>query len=273
MTTDERKAGAESDTQSGEGIPPPEAVDPRGPDAGPISRQRLLFTTVGSTGLAFLIMGGLAGFVWVIVEVNPRFEFALSLLLLVAVLLFVTALTVMAAGYRALGLAHDTHALGLPEGSVRAILALMLVFLFFVAVLFLFGTLSFHESSQLEDVPLAQYNQLLSADRVLASVQTESAPEPLYDVTIATGPGQAAEDMAETLVTLLGTLVTAVAAFYFGANVAVSASRGWPLSAREESARRQGFPPQAAPPAEGDAAGTAAAGAGQPQAPEARVEE
>ena len=190
-----------------------------------------------------------------------------------AVLLFVTALTVMAAGYRALGLAHYKHALGLPEGSVRAILALMLVFLFFVAVLFLFGTLSFQESSQLEDVPQAQYNQLLTADRVLASVQTEGAPEPLYDVTLTTGAGQAAEDMAETLVTLLGTLVTAVAAFYFGANVAVSASRGWPPSAREESARRQGLPPPPTVTAEGDAQGAAAADTGPAQTTDARIEE
>lgn len=204
-----------------------------------------------------VIVGGV---VWANSE-DQGAEIVLPLLLLAAVALFITALTVMAGVFTSLGLTSPEHALGLPEGSVRAILALMLVFLFFVASLFLFGRVSLGRTGLLEGVPQAQYEQLLGRNVVLDSYRDSEFGAPAT-YTIATrddvtGP---ATDMAQNLLTLLGTLVTAVTAFYFGANVAISARQGYPQ------------PPEAGTAAQQDAAVPVAANVEEPLDENARDE-
>jgi hypothetical protein len=98
----------------------------------------------------------------------------LPLLALSSVLLLLAALLVFTTLIHLIGLSDSKSALGLPEGSVRALLALALLGLFSVM-----------------------------ASSVL--------PGP-------TGPGQPPDDFAKQMLTLVGTLMTAVISFYFGSS-------------------------------------------------------
>lgn len=98
-------------------------------------------------------------------------EYGLPILALLSVLLLLGALLIFTTLIHTIGLSDKNFALGLPDGSVRALLALALVGLF--AVL---------------------------ASSVLVSKPT---PAPL-------------DDFGKQMLTLVGTLMTAVISFYFG---------------------------------------------------------
>src|SRR5580692_3877287 len=57
---------------------------------------------------------------------------------------FVVALVAVPAAFKGLRLAQATEAMGLPDGSVRAIIALSLVFLFAVVPIYLFDRVAGH---------------------------------------------------------------------------------------------------------------------------------
>lgn len=140
-----------------------------------------------------LALGGGALVAFVLVWVLWRFAGAtetpvgLSLIVLVGVITLLIVISLVTFTYSVLGLASPKEALGLPDGSVRAIIALMLLVLFSLVSIYL-------------------YNNVAHLDPKL--------------------PGyQGALDLAKQLITLLGTLVTAVASFYFGANAVSSAHK------------------------------------------------
>lgn len=135
-----------------------------------------------------LAIGGGALVVFVLVWVLVKFTgadasstVALPLLVIVGVIVLLIVVGLVTFIFSVLGLASPTEALGLPDGSVRSIIALMLLVLFSILSLFLYNSM-------------------------------------------ATGKvDPAAADIAKQLVVLLGTLVTAVASFYFGTNAVSSA--------------------------------------------------
>lgn len=111
---------------------------------------------------------------------------------------------------------EGAYALGLPEGSVRAVLALALVLVFAIMSVFLFDQLE-RPSGRLSTGLTAEQVGLLAPGRVL-SLEPEPSTDPqTFSVTLSSAdPG--ASQLAQQLVTVLATLVTAVAAFYFGAS-------------------------------------------------------
>jgi hypothetical protein len=109
----------------------------------------------------------------------------LPLLAIAGVAVLFGSLALVAISFSTFGLADKTQALGLPEGSVRAFIALALVVVFAIVAFSVYGDLS--------------------------QIEAGKTPNP------------AAIDFAKQLLTLVGTLVTAVASFYFGAATATSA--------------------------------------------------
>jgi hypothetical protein len=121
-----------------------------------------------------------------------------------------------------LALADRRYAMGLPEGSIRAILALMLVLLFGVVSVFLVGSAERSGGGrQLDNLTVAQVDAL-PQDQVLS--RTESpAGSGVYDVVMTAAPNAAFDDLSKQLLTTLATLVVAIAAFYFGASTVTNA--------------------------------------------------
>ncbi len=133
---------------------------------------------------AIVVTGaGAAGALWLLdrLGVNET-AVRLPVLLIISVMGLLLAIAVLVAAFRTFELANPREALGLPEGSVRAMIALMLILLFAIATLYIYGTIT-----------------------------------------------PANSDVGKQLITTLGTLVVAVAAFYFGSKAVqagISATKG-----------------------------------------------
>jgi hypothetical protein len=146
--------------------------------------------------IAVLLVGAILGASGWLLITNPKSgenaAVVLPLLTIGGLLSLLIVLALVSVFFQTLGLANKEQALALPEGSVRAVIALGLIVLFAILAIYLYGSIS---------------------------------------VRAAGATNQVADDFAKQLLTIMGTLVTAVASFYFGANTVASAHK----AAREAS--------------------------------------
>lgn len=124
----------------------------------------------------------------------PRPEIFIGVLIVFGVGVLLVLLMIMTISFASLNLTDSKQALGLPEGSIRAMIALILLLVFIIMGIYLFNTAGFEWTITDEGERFAQI----------------------------TDEG---ERLAQQLITTIGTLVVAVAGFYFGAS-AVSAAHG-----------------------------------------------
>jgi TRAP-type C4-dicarboxylate transport system permease small subunit len=110
----------------------------------------------------------------------------LPLLAIASVSVLFASLALVSISFATFELSDKTQSLGLPDGSIRAFIALALVVVFAIVAFSVYGDLA-------------------------TPVDAGKVHDP------------AAVDFAKQLLTLTGTLVTAVASFYFGAKTATSA--------------------------------------------------
>jgi len=137
----------------------------------------------------------------------------------VALLLSLALLVVV---LRNLGLTDPRFAVALPEGSIRAVIALLLVLLFFIASVFLYSNGRRDTGTVLDPVPRATVDAI--PPETLVSVEPSTIDKTMLRV-VRHADTAASDDLANKLLTTISTLVVAVAAFYFGANSVQSASR------------------------------------------------
>lgn len=190
-------------------------------------------------GLALVILWGILQSGYGLGRIPPTYqdtaEIALPVLAIVGAVGLLASLAFLAGAFAALGLADKSRALGLPEGSVRALIALLLLTFFVITAVFLYRQVRL----PLKGVETAQYTGI-SEERLaqipleqLISVQARTEGEAeaqtkVYDVTRrlpAIYPNEASERFAEQILTAISTLVASIAAFYFGVQ-SVAAARG-----------------------------------------------
>ncbi len=131
-------------------------------------------------GFAILLFVALFGLSFA-VSYAPN-EVKLPIIAIAGVLLLLGALAVVSVAFSLFELSDKTQALGLPEGSIRAVIALSLIVLFAIFSVYLYSSL------------------------------------------IGQSPSSPNADFAKQLLVLIGTLVTAVASFYFGSRASASAA-------------------------------------------------
>jgi hypothetical protein len=156
-------------------------------------------------------------------------EISLTILVVTAVLAFLAMLATVTAILDALGLANDKYALGMPEGSIRAVIALSLLLIFVIASLYLYSSLE--PSNWAQGLEKEQFEAFLekNPERVLDFASYERGGKTLYNVRLKTERNQASVQYANQMLTLVGTLVGAVSGFYFGTrSVAVARGMGAP---------------------------------------------
>jgi hypothetical protein len=200
--------------------------------------------------------------VWKGFPSNPNMEIiphylVLSQIVLVGLALTVVFMALLAIIYSVMGVDDPKQALGLPDGSVRALLAFSLVLIFVCLAAFLFGevnknnqpaegkTLTPVTETQLADLKtnfvvaseLAKdqttgkflYEQVAARDGKAGSdgkVPTVDDPKhPLYAVTYYPKGNKDAEDFAKQIFTTLATVFVSVVSFYFGSSVTASAAK------------------------------------------------
>jgi hypothetical protein len=146
-------------------------------------------------------------------------KFGLPTLALGGVLVLLAALLVFTTLMNVVGLSDKTQALGLPEGSVRAIIALALVGLFAILASAFLNPVEHRQATQIADVAAfrkdhPQATEITVTPEPKPADATATTPQTFtvdYSVT------SVVDDFSKQMMTLIGTLMTAVISFYFGA--------------------------------------------------------
>lgn len=145
------------------------------------------------------------------------------IILFVGVIL--TLMFIIAAGFSSLKLSDTTQAMGMPEGTIRALIAIFLIVVFVGIGIFIFRIIAIPpDTVTLPGLTKEQIAEL-ARDNIIAEIQQNTQDPATYDVVIRSSISQEGLQLAQQLVSILGTLVVAVAGFYFGAR-AVAAARG-----------------------------------------------
>lgn len=110
-----------------------------------------------------------------------------------------------------LGLYDKKKALGLPAGSIRAVIAAGLIALFVIFTIYYFQVIA-NPTHILRGITQAQLGNI-AADQIITSYPD---PNGTYTVVLQGSSNQASTDIAKQVLTTLSTLVVAVSAFYFG---------------------------------------------------------
>ncbi len=155
----------------------------------------------------------------------------LPLLTITGVLALLVALALVSVAFSLMDLSDKSEALGLPAGSIRAVLALALVLIFAILTIFLYSDMAApptKDLSAISGLTSAQAKALSSTVKVVyekaeqKSTDPKADPkaDPTFTVYFREPRNPAAEDFAKQVLVLIGTLVTSVTSFYFGSKAA-----------------------------------------------------
>ena len=187
-----------------------------------------------------------------------------TLVVIASVIGLLAVLMMTALAFSSVKLSDSTQALGLPEGSVRAVIALSLIVIFVIVVVFLFGHLqpqiypmSHLTEDQIKAIPgnliagdkrseedlkrkeaaalRAKAADLTKAQKIEDANKAQEAAagkdseaetaKGLYTIDRIVEPTRGSEDFAKQIITTISTLVVSIAAFYFGSTTAISAAK------------------------------------------------
>lgn len=140
------------------------------------------------------------------------------LILVAGVVALVLVLAVLVGLFKRMGLTDSRYALGLPSGSISAIIALMLILVF--AMLSVLVQVNVGYDIRVVTVTRAQADQI-SGVEVLA----RSCTGDVCTVERRLEKSPASVDIGKQLVTTVSTLVVAISAFYFGSVQTANAAR------------------------------------------------
>jgi hypothetical protein len=161
----------------------------------------------------------------------------LPLLAIGGVIVLILMLTVVAMVFSILDLTNKQQALGLPEGSIRAVIALSLIVLFAILSVFLYQGVSRGPINTIERLTETERSQFIQNHPTARDIQSvaikdkdgnpvkNAKGEDLFNVSYGGAPNTTADDFAKQLLVLLGTLMTAVTSFYLGAGTATTAAQ------------------------------------------------
>jgi hypothetical protein len=171
----------------------------------------------------------------------------LALLAIGGVVVLILLLTAVAMVFQILGLTNNTQAMGLPEGSIRAVIALSLIVLFAILSVFLYQGVSTGPRNVIERLPNSERVQFIREHTTAQDIRSDllkdgkgdplksaDGKEDLYNLSYRS-TNATADDFAKQMLVLLGTLMTAVTSFYLGAGTATSAKKVGETTAKESA--------------------------------------
>ena len=144
-----------------------------------------------------------------------RPEVVLPILLVAGLIALVMTLAILVGTFSIFGLNQQGAAFGVPEGTLQAVIAMMIIMIFAITSLYLNASLD-TKTVVLTGITQAQLSAI-PADELVSSARQEPGTD-LFDVTrIVKNQSTVQEDFAKQLLTTLSTLVVAIVGFYFGA--------------------------------------------------------
>ncbi len=190
------------------------------------------------------------------------YEVGLPLLAIIGVICLLAVLTFVSVAFSSMDLADKTQALALPDGSVRAVIALSLIVIFAITSIYFYTHIADRPVIETEfqtKVESDNFARSLQPGELVAQrgpappAQAPAAPDPRpFKVLFRASGNQSSDDFAKQVLTMIGTLVTAVSSFYFGSKAAAGGSKS-------------AAPPAATPPLPKSVAPTSAKKGGDPQ--------
>lgn len=184
---------------------------------------------IGLSVLSVVITGGIIWIMtWLVRKENERLfmpEITLPIMIVASLAVLVTILAILSAVMGGLGMSDSRYALGMPEGSIRAVIALSLILIFIVSALYLYNAIEY-TSDLSQGLPESQFNTLLEQqpERVAYFQARTVGDTTVYDVKLRNEVGETSRNFATQILTIVGTLVGAVSGFYFG-NKSLSTAR------------------------------------------------
>lgn len=136
----------------------------------------------------------------------------LPLMVLFGVISFLGALTIAASVLNFYGLSNPLEALGLPSGSVRALIALSLILIFALMVIFMANNLD-----------VGGFEEFPANSTVVFEGKEYTSGNGTMEIFV--GPSKAAVDFSMQVLTTVSTLVVALAGFYFGTRSVAQAQK------------------------------------------------
>jgi preprotein translocase subunit SecG len=190
---------------------------------------------LGTTGAAVILVVTLVVLGGIFVSLEPLAKWVLelnSVVLLIAG--FVTVTLILYLGtilMTALGMRTPGEALGMPPGSIRALIAMVLILIFAIIGVVVLQQSSVHDVYTSTGVTQTQIDAIRAGGGTVLQ-QDLIAPEPgaspgdaIYTVKIRPAVTPEEHDFALQLLTTVSTLVVAVAGFYFGSRNVEAADR------------------------------------------------
>lgn len=151
-------------------------------------------------------------------------ELALPLMMVLGIVAMVAVIALLTTIISALGLGNNRFAFGLPEGSVRAVIALGLLMIFVSLSVYLMGEIDKQgfRSTNLNETQLTYLQESSPGSIVALNCSQDEAS--LCQATILVDRSQESRDLAKQILTSLITLLAAVSSFYFGSRASSSYS-------------------------------------------------
>jgi amino acid transporter len=98
---------------------------------------------IGAAVLAIVLLAAILLLAtWLLNQLGAETWLSLPVLAILGMLLLLTTLAAVSVAFGHFGLSDKSQALALPEGSIRAVIALSLVIIFAILTVFLYGTLA-----------------------------------------------------------------------------------------------------------------------------------
>jgi hypothetical protein len=142
-------------------------------------------------------------------------EVGLPILLVAGLIALVAALAILVGTFSIFGLSNPSAAFGVPEGTLQAVIAMMIIMIFAITSLYLNASL---KATTFKSTNISQQQLAAIPASQIRSIKAHKAPDgtTVYNVDRAVA-NSVGEDFAKQLLTTLSTLVVAIVGFYFGA--------------------------------------------------------
>lgn len=156
-------------------------------------------------------------------------------IIIIAIVVSVLTFTVASAVFAALGKSNNYSALGMPDGSIRALIALSLITLFFILASQIYSRVSSASIGKLERMTEESIKELSLKD-IISKEKTDSIKNPalikdstvrglpefvyLYTISVKVPTSSDAGDMAKNIIASFTALIAAISGFYFGSGAA-----------------------------------------------------
>jgi len=170
--------------------------------------------------ILFLIVVGFGGMIYLFVaKATADPEVMMGTVVVFSIATLMTVLFILAAGFMSIRLADPKQALGLPEGSIRAMIALVLIMVFIIFGIFLFRKVGASNAIYLGLVT-SKSDVEFPKDKIVIFVPRDpEKPQGPYDASLVEATTEEGKRLAQQLITTVGTLVVAIASFYFGTSM------------------------------------------------------